>query len=621
MPTYGLTAQGLKIKRLADVKDELENDFRGTYGAGVDVDARRPIGQFIGIFSERESLFWELLQQIYLQRYPDYAEGVQFDEVAKFANLTRLGATYSQVAVRAFGTLATIIPAGSFISVEGNAEARFATDAEITIGAGQNSVQRVSFASLPSSGAFTLVYDGTATGSITGATVDAAAIKAALEALADIDEVTVTDATLDAGSALAFDIEFIGDNAESAQPLLEIGANTLAAQTKYRVTTVADVAGSLNNKYFIFAYGNNLTAGVWFNVSGAGVVPAGALAQDTQIEVAISTGATAGAVATALRAALAAQTLIVDSAAVENTNEVAFSIVEEIEVSDIQAANTGFTVEVDQVGEDVGDLVPAITEEQEGLSPYGDGTATAVEAGEVQAPAGSLTVIETTVSGWDTVTNPTDAEVGREIETTAEFKLRRKEEIGSTGRATKNAIKAALLQVEDVEDAVVYSNRTLVTDGDGVPGKSVRAVVLGGSNQDIGETLFDSVAAGIGFFGSQTVNVIDDDGFTQPVAFDLASEIDIYVEVDLLVTTAFPQNGVALVRAAILGYGESLTMGDSVIVFPYLIGSFGSVAGITGVTIRIGTAANPTLDDNITIAADEIARFDSGRIEINTTIV
>lgn len=83
----------------------------------------------------------------------------------------------------------------------------------------------------------------------------------------------------------------------------------IAAGTKQTstITTVADVAGSLNNKYF-FITGFNTTFQsvdnfyVWFNVSSTGTDPM--IPNRMGIEVDISTGATANAVATALATAL-----------------------------------------------------------------------------------------------------------------------------------------------------------------------------------------------------------------------------------------------------------------------------------------------------------------------------
>lgn len=82
--------------------------------------------------------------------------------------------------------------------------------------------------------------------------------------------------------------------------------STIAGEDKaqvQKVTTVADVSGSLNNKYFIiYAQGDSVKYYVWFNVNSLGTDPS--LAGYTGIEVAIATNATASVVATAIAAAI-----------------------------------------------------------------------------------------------------------------------------------------------------------------------------------------------------------------------------------------------------------------------------------------------------------------------------
>lgn len=69
------------------------------------------------------------------------------------------------------------------------------------------------------------------------------------------------------------------------------------------VTCAADVASSLNSKYFLIYSGGDATKFyVWFNVSAAGVDPA--ISGATGIEVAISAGDAASVVATAVAAAI-----------------------------------------------------------------------------------------------------------------------------------------------------------------------------------------------------------------------------------------------------------------------------------------------------------------------------
>lgn len=78
-------------------------------------------------------------------------------------------------------------------------------------------------------------------------------------------------------------------------------SGTTGVQEVTSITCVADVAGSLNNKYFTI----NTPSGsyyVWFNVNAAGTDPA--ISGKTAIPVALATGATNSTVGTAVKNAL-----------------------------------------------------------------------------------------------------------------------------------------------------------------------------------------------------------------------------------------------------------------------------------------------------------------------------
>lgn len=69
------------------------------------------------------------------------------------------------------------------------------------------------------------------------------------------------------------------------------------------VAPVADVAGSLNSKYFLLNSANAGTAYyVWMNVNSAGVDPM--VAGRTGVEIAVATGATAGTIGTSIATAV-----------------------------------------------------------------------------------------------------------------------------------------------------------------------------------------------------------------------------------------------------------------------------------------------------------------------------
>lgn len=246
----------------------------------------------------------------------------------------------------------------------------------------------------------------------------------------------------------------------------------------------------------------------------------------------------------------------------------------------------------------------------------------ATTTGPVAALAGVLTDIVDAVTGLDAVENAEDITEGTDIESNAELRARASTSPGARGKATNSAIRAAILALDNVTSCTVTENDTDATDGDGRPAHSFEAVVVGGTNQDIGDAIWDTKAAGIKAYGSVAVNVTDDDGNTQSVSFSRPTEIDIWVEITVTTNSDFPTGGSDAVKAAILAYGDTLSPGDDVIVFPALMSYIADVAGITDVVIDIAGVPDgdpdpgPTLDDNVVIAANEIAIFDSSRITV-----
>jgi uncharacterized phage protein gp47/JayE len=245
---------------------------------------------------------------------------------------------------------------------------------------------------------------------------------------------------------------------------------------------------------------------------------------------------------------------------------------------------------------------------------------TAEDTGPTQAPANSLTVIETPVAGLASTKNIEDAEVGRDLETDADLKNRRLDELANPGAATTNAIRSKLLALENVIAVVVFQNNTSVVDLEGRPPHSVDIVVQEGDDQEIADKIFDVVAAGIETIGDEIETVVDSQGFSHTVKFSRPTELDIWLEVDLTTDPSkFPVDGAAQAEQAFLDRGNSLEIGEDVIIF----GTNGlscapeEIPGITDMVIRIGLAAAPTLDNNIVVDPREIARFDTSRITIN----
>lgn len=226
---YGLTDTGLIKKRQPDIQSELEAEFRSAFGNEINLLPTSIFGQLVGIFSEREALIWELLEEIYNSAFPDTATGTSLDNAVALTGVTRLQATYSLVTARAFGTLGTVINTGIVFSVNGVATASFASLNDATIHAGINEVQKILFSAVPASGTWNLTFDSQTTTAI-AFNASNVTIQAALNNLSNLSGVIVSGSY--AGGIL---VEFAGSDGEKEQLLLT-STNTLQDGSSNPVT-------------------------------------------------------------------------------------------------------------------------------------------------------------------------------------------------------------------------------------------------------------------------------------------------------------------------------------------------------------------------------------------------
>jgi len=218
---------------------------------------------------------------------------------------------------------------------------------------------------------------------------------------------------------------------------------------------------------------------------------------------------------------------------------------------------------------------------------------------------------------------------GRLIESDADYRARY---LGAVGADSANAprLTLALSQVSDVTYVQVYENETDTTDGDGRPGHSVEAVVLGGAAANIRPVIAANLASGIQAYGDGSVPTVAVDGksitFTRPT--------QVYLWIDIAATTGEgydatgdPEQAMA---DAVLEYltdpGSSgyLRPGLDVYLSRIASAAVASVAGIDGITVELDLTAAPTdvpsySATNQTVGVREIAIAAASRITVAIT--
>ena len=275
-------------------------------------------------------------------------------------------------------------------------------------------------------------------------------------------------------------------------------------------------------------------------------------------------------------------------------------------------------------------------------------------AGEIGALAGTMTGIATPVDGWNTIINPLDAATGREKETDSAYRRRREQALSAVGNTTVDAIRANILAVnQGSTDAnhqpptavKVLFNDTDVTNSDGLPPHSVEVIVLGGTDADIEEALWESVGAGTYMHGSTVSSVLDSEGNSQTVRYSRPTEIPIWVIATAKYNQSeWPANSDSVVAQAVLSalltYTDGWEAGVDVRMSP-LMGAMmrgpsetdddglavvpanedaDPVPGLLEIeTLYFGIATGPSGSSQVSISSREIATFSSSNMDITAS--
>lgn len=215
---------------------------------------------------------------------------------------------------------------------------------------------------------------------------------------------------------------------------------------------------------------------------------------------------------------------------------------------------------------------------------YATVAAEATVTGPIVALAYQVTEIVTAVSGWLDVTNLADADVGTDIETDAAFRTRRENLLTVSGKGTVDTIRAKLLLVSGVTEALVFENTSDATDSNGVPPHAIECVVLGGSDVDIAQAIFDDKPAGIATYGTDiSESVVDSQGTSHTILASRADPVEMFLDITVVTSGSYPADGDTQVAAQLKALGDTLQIGDDVIYNQFLGETLTTAGGVAGV--------------------------------------
>lgn len=246
----------------------------------------------------------------------------------------------------------------------------------------------------------------------------------------------------------------------------------------------------------------------------------------------------------------------------------------------------------------------------------------AVNTGPIPANAGTLTVINDGPVGWNDVTNPADALLGRVADTNEVLRQRREAELARAGSTSVIGIRADVLTIEvdgvqSILQCTVLENETDVYDPvTALPPHSIEVVIYDAptvADDVVAQVIFESAAGGITkSVGNVTATATDEQGETHLVRFSRPTQVLIYLEYDLETDSTYAGD-VAFKAAVAAALNSKHTSGTDVLHWTCMLAA--DLPGVVNVlSVKLGVTASPTLSNDIVLNNRQIARFDTTRI-------
>lgn len=251
-------------------------------------------------------------------------------------------------------------------------------------------------------------------------------------------------------------------------------------------------------------------------------------------------------------------------------------------------------------------------------------TMRAERTGPVTAAAGSLDQVASSVLGWETVSNPSAAVVGREVESDVSSRNRRRNTLALQSIAAPEAIISRLYDIDGVRSLAFRENitdTTMVIDGVTIRYHSVWVCVEGGTDAEIAQALLATKTLGAGWTGNIVVPTLDAiSGQTYNVQFDRPTEITLFARITIRPTTLDAQT---IIPAAVKSYADGEIDGEMGLVVGQPVSPFEISGAINQVEPRIFVSKVELSNDGVTwstsdvmIALNEIARIPESAVQV-----
>ena len=241
-------------------------------------------------------------------------------------------------------------------------------------------------------------------------------------------------------------------------------------------------------------------------------------------------------------------------------------------------------------------------------------TATAEEAGAIEAVPGSINRIATPTLGWQSVTNPSAATVGVAVETDTVLRERQARSTALPSISLWEGIISSLLNIPGVVRVSGVKNDTNIPDDNGIPGHTIAMIVDGGQVAEIGETIFLKKAEGTGTYGDVETTYMDSYGFPNKVRFSRPTIVEISATLTISPAADYITTVADEIKTRIAEYINGLAIGESVNAARVLTAAIMQCPGIDDrfsvTALTLGKNNSPQTAASIPIQWNEAAACD-----------
>jgi uncharacterized phage protein gp47/JayE len=239
-----------------------------------------------------------------------------------------------------------------------------------------------------------------------------------------------------------------------------------------------------------------------------------------------------------------------------------------------------------------------------------------------------LTEIVTPVVGIDSVTNPIASSGGALVESDGDYRARILASVGFIKNSgAVDYIKIKLEEAEFIQSTYIAENNKPI-EFNGMPANSLSFTILGGSDSEVAELIYQFKPAGVQTVGVITVAVPTGYGDTIDILFSRPSYLDIYVEVTIEPDSGWTIDNIPLIKTALVKYiggidtidtesteYKGLGIGEDVVAWKSY-SNMRDIPGIKNLQILFGTSSGLINQTGISVPVNQIAKTVTANIEV-----